>query len=74
MLTCQVDAVWEPEVLACLQLHTHAELISNSVILGSELFLLLLMAGCIYMHNPGYYAFKLMYREVRDDLYRSGHA
>ena len=74
MLTSQTGVIWEPQVQACLWMHTHAGLFQNSVMLGSEVFFLMLMAGGIYMHKPGRRALKIMYREVRSDRCRSGHA
>ena len=62
----QASVIWEPQMQACLRLRTHAGLLNSSVMLGSEVLFLLLMAGGIYMHNSGLHAFKLMYREVRD--------
>ena len=62
----QVSAVWEPQIEACLRLHTHVGLLNNSVILGSQVLFLLLMAVGIYKHNSGLRAFNIMYREVRD--------
>jgi len=70
MLTSQMSAVWEPRAQACLRLHTHAGLLQNSVMLGSEVFFLMLMAGGIYMRKSGRYAFKIIYREVRGDRCR----
>jgi len=55
-------------------MHTHAGLFQNCVMLGSEVFFFMLMAGGIYMHRSGCRAFKIMYREVRNDRCRSGHA
>jgi hypothetical protein len=49
-----------------MRLHTHVALLHNSVLLGTEVFFLLLMAGGIYMRNSGLRAFKIMFREVRD--------
>ena len=55
-----------------MRLHTHVALLHNSVLLGTEVFFLLLMAGGIYMRNSGLRAFKIMFREVRDSLFLSG--
>ena len=52
-----------------MRLHTHVALLHNSVLLGTEVFFLLLMAGGIYMRNSGLRAFKIMFREVRDYLF-----
>jgi len=49
-----------------MRLHTHVALLHNSVLLGSEVLFLLLMASGIYMRNSGLRAFKIMFREVRD--------
>ena len=45
--------------------HTHPAIISNSLLLGTEIFFLALLAIGIYNHNPGPRAFGIMYREVR---------
>jgi len=56
-------AIWAPQAQSCLRLHTHAALLNNGVMLGSEVFFILLMTGGIYNHNSGLHAFKIMYRE-----------
>lgn len=47
-----------------MRLHTHVALVNNAVLLASEVVFILLMAGGIYIRNPGPRAFKIMYREV----------
>jgi len=59
----QANSIWTPEVQACLRVHTHVALLSNTVMLASEVIFILLMAGGIYIRNPGPRAFKIMYRE-----------
>ena len=70
----QLDAAWVVELQACIRVHTHAALLNNALLLGSEVAFLLLMASGIYMHNSGLRAFKIMYREVRDHRPTSGRA
>lgn len=73
ILTSQTRVVWEPQVQACLRLHSQG-LVNHIVMLGTELFFLTLMTGGIYMHRSGRRALKIMYREVRGDHCSSGHA
>jgi len=59
----QVNAVWVPAVETCMLVQTHPAIIANSLLLGTEVILLALMAIGIYRHNQGLRAFKVMYRE-----------
>lgn len=54
--------------------HTHPAIVSNCLLLGTEIFFLALLAIGIYNHNPGPRAFGIMYREVRVILLSWSHA
>ncbi|KAH9958770.1 hypothetical protein BC827DRAFT_1269365 [Russula dissimulans] len=59
----KANSIWSPVAQSCLRVHTHTALVNNGVLLASEVFFILLMAGGIYLRNPGPRAFKIMYRE-----------
>ena len=54
-----------PELDSCMFVRTHPAIVSDCLLLGTEIFFLALLAIGIYNHNPGPRAFKVMYREVR---------
>jgi hypothetical protein len=62
----QSDSFWVPQAQTCIRAHNEVALLNNSLLLGSEVFLLLLTAVGIYVRNPGFGTLKMIYREVRD--------
>lgn len=64
-IRCVVEAQsqWVAVTESCSWQGTHRTLLDNTLLLGTELVLIVLMASGIYSHNPGARAFKIMYRE-----------
>ncbi|KAH9974552.1 hypothetical protein BGW80DRAFT_1301098 [Lactifluus volemus] len=59
----QADAVWNPQTMACLRIHTDRALLNNMMLLSAEVIFFVLMASGIYYRNPGPRAFRIMCRE-----------
>jgi len=59
----QANAIWEPALETCTLVNTHPALLTNSLLLGTEVLFLALLAVGIYRHNSGPRALKVMYRE-----------
>jgi len=57
------NGVWSPQAQLCLFEHTHHALLNNGMLLATEIFFIVLMAGGIYTRNPGPRVFKIMFRE-----------
>lgn len=64
-IRCVIEAQsqWQALTESCSWEGSHKTLLNNSLLLGTEVVLILLMATGIYNHNPGLRAFKIMYRE-----------